>query len=414
VDVFERVHAFLSASNQGEGRDSLPLLLRVREALSSIHAELARDPARAPDAGALLGELSAEYERLLRDVGAEALRRALDVKAEPPPVESQLPAPAQPSVNDEPAPSPASDDEIRSWADRYRSGERASSIQPSPLPAAALVLGGLLDQMGPPPEGAMAPPERTQELERLQQAVSEDALRALRQVPNDEQRTYLRLVTARLNALREAPDRDVLSRERVRRLLSAIRDYTAEHRPGTVHGLASAHEPKAGSWQADAAHLWRLLAGDEQRPEPRSRPAAAKRRRRLDDELDDEDRGVAHAPPDEWPLWSSVRDRTVLMVGGNPREDARERVQRTFGMRSLEWIADEPRKAQSAEARIAAAGYDLVLVLLRFVSHTTAERLARACNASQVAYAAVEHGYGVAAVRRSLEQFLLPRAAAAR
>lgn len=99
------------------------------------------------------------------------------------------------------------------------------------------------------------------------------------------------------------------------------------------------------------------------------------------------------------------------MIGGSPRESARTRVEQAFAMRELVWSADDPRKAQSAEERIEAGGYDLVLVLLRFVSHGTCERLVHACTARQVPCAMIEHGYGVAAIRRALERFLLPRSA---
>lgn len=94
------------------------------------------------------------------------------------------------------------------------------------------------------------------------------------------------------------------------------------------------------------------------------------------------------------------------MVGGLPREPARERVEGTFQMRELVWSADEPRKAQSAEVRIAAGGFDLVLLRTRFASHPTSEKLRLACEAGRVPFVPVEHGYGSGAIRRSLERFL--------
>jgi hypothetical protein len=51
-------------------------------------------------------------------------------------------------------------------------------------------------------------------------------------------------------------------------------------------------------------------------------------------------------------------------------------------------------------------------VLVRFMSHPTSEKLLHACGARDVPYVPVEHGYGIASIRRSLERFLAPRAAA--
>jgi hypothetical protein len=199
-------------------------------------------------------------------------------------------------------------------------------------------------------------------------------------------------------------------RERVGRLLGIIRDYTREHRPGAVYGLSRDHEPKGGSWAADAHHLWSRLARDDD-DAPISRSAPVQSRRSADAEDDDDER-ESPGPEPEWALWPFVRDRTVLMVGGAPRESARVRVERAFAMRELVWSADDPRKAQSAEARITSGGYELVLVLLRFVSHSTNEKLLQACAGRDVAYVPVEHGYGVASLRRSMDRFLAPRAQA--
>jgi len=234
----------------------------------------------------------------------------------------------------------------------------------------------------------------------------------VRLLPNDVQRAYLRLLTARLNALRTAVAGEPLVREKVGRLLGVIRDYTREHRPGAVYGLSRDHEPKGGSWQIDALHLWNRIARDDDEA-PVSRSESVRSSRPGVETDADEDERESRAPEPEWPLWPFVRDRVVLMVGGAPRESARARIERTFAMRELVWSPDDPRKAQSAEARIQSGGYDMVLVLLRFVSHATGEKLVHACGANDVPYVPVEHGYGVASIRRSFDRFLAPRALAA-
>jgi hypothetical protein len=403
VELSKRVTEFLDdpyRDGAGGGSDSLPQLLQVHEALSKVYAELGNRPHRAAAAAALLNDLWIEYERLLRLVGEEALARALGQR---PGVETSASVHAnQGAPSSTEGPPPVSEDDLREWAARYR--ERP----PAPQVSVAVVLHALLDRVGPPPD-ELGTDAREAEIERLERATSEETLRELRQLPNEVQRSYLRLLTARLNAVRAVVGGELLTRERVGRLLGVIRDYTREHRPGAVYGLSRDHEPKGGTWEADAAHLWhRLARDDEDAPISRNTPVLRSGRRSTEPEVDDGEDRESPGPEPEWPYWPFVRDRTVLMIGGAPRESARARVERAFAMRELVWSADDPRKAQSAEARIMSGGYDLVLVLLRFMSHATNEKLLHACQARGVPYAPIEHGYGVTSIRRCLERFLAP------
>ncbi len=101
-----------------------------------------------------------------------------------------------------------------------------------------------------------------------------------------------------------------------------------------------------------------------------------------------------------------TRNAVVLMVGGEPREHARVRLERSLELRELEWIADDPRKVDAAVDRITSRRYNMVLVLNRFVSHPSSERLRAAAAGNGVLWACVERGYGVNAVRQSLRRFL--------
>ncbi len=120
-------------------------------------------------------------------------------------------------------------------------------------------------------------------------------------------------------------------------------------------------------------------------PAPRSRPPTT---------------GTAEAQVPE------TRDAVVLMVGGEPREHARVRLERSLELQELEWIADDPRKVDAAVDRITSRRYTMVLVLNRFVSHPSSERLRAAATGNGVLWACVERGYGVNAVRQSLRRFL--------
>jgi hypothetical protein len=264
VDLPARVSAFLDErrDDDADASDSLPDLVRIRVAMASLYRGLALRPGRVPAARGLLEDLWSEYDRLLRRVGEEALARALRQSAE----DANLPPPASgpqvPSIGD----SGAGDDD----AQRHR--ERAGAPRVSP----SVVLYALLDRVGPPPADAL--PERRAEqrafeVDRLEEGTSEEAMRELRLLPNEVQRVYLRLLTARLNAVRASAGVDALMRERVGRSLGIIRDYTREHRPGAVYGLSRDHEPKGGTWEGDSHHLWHRLTRDDDAPVS-SRPAA--------------------------------------------------------------------------------------------------------------------------------------------
>jgi hypothetical protein len=107
-----------------------------------------------------------------------------------------------------------------------------------------------------------------------------------------------------------------------------------------------------------------------------------------------------------WRLLPLVRGRKAIVLGGDPREPNRERLERAFQLASLEWPAiDGPRKVDSAVGRIGKGAYGLVLVLQPFVAHKESEPIIDAAKAAGTLWALVE-GYGVASVRLGLERFL--------
>ena len=69
-----------------------------------------------------------------------------------------------------------------------------------------------------------------------------------------------------------------------------------------------------------------------------------------------------------------MRGRQAVLLGGDPREPNRERLQRAFEFASLERPAiDGPRKVDSVVGRIRKGTYGLVLVLQPFVAHKESE-----------------------------------------
>ncbi len=107
-----------------------------------------------------------------------------------------------------------------------------------------------------------------------------------------------------------------------------------------------------------------------------------------------------------WRLFPLVCGRDAVIVGGDPREPNRERLERAFRFASLDWPAIYgDRKVQSTAASIRRHGYGLVLVLAPFISHKQADAIILAAKETPVPWA-LALGYGVSAVKLALERFL--------
>jgi hypothetical protein len=164
------------------------------------------------------------------------------------------------------------------------------------------------------------------------------------------------------------------------------------------------HGPVLGSWAQDARHLWGALTdslGDE--VVVRASLSAKKKAKRT--EHDDDDDARPEIDP-AWALLPMVHGRRAIVVGGDPREPNRERLERAFQFASLEWPpVDGPRKVDAIVERIRRGTYDIVLVLQPFVAHKQSNAIIEAAKETAVPWALVQ-SYGIAAVKLGLERFL--------
>ncbi len=111
--------------------------------------------------------------------------------------------------------------------------------------------------------------------------------------------------------------------------------------------------------------------------------------------------------PASWPLWSLTRGKSAVMVGGEPREPARQRAADAFGFASLSWETGyDIRGVQRLAERIRGGGIDMVLLLARFISHKVTDVLVPALRESDIPWAMVDRGYGVTAIQQALERYL--------
>jgi hypothetical protein len=107
-----------------------------------------------------------------------------------------------------------------------------------------------------------------------------------------------------------------------------------------------------------------------------------------------------------WHLFPLVCGRKAVIVGGDPREPNRERIERAFRLASLDWPAIYgQRKVRSTVESIRGRGYGLVLVLAPFIAHKQSDAIIQAAKATPVPWA-LAVGYGVSAIKVALERFL--------
>ncbi|MCB9508159.1 MAG: hypothetical protein H6697_10930 [Myxococcales bacterium] len=239
-------------------------------------------------------------------------------------------------------------------------------------------------------------------------------------------------------------------------------------RPGFVSGLALDHRPERESWLADARHYendlllrigevsaareadTRAAIDDELRrlvesvangldgdalavrvqqaltagvepTNPRlvnllvphvdvftGRPALATTRRAVQaaiDALDAEADASESSPIDEdWPGLAHTAGRRAVIVGGEPRPQRIDALQRAFRFESVEWIANSEglRRVQSLVSRMKSGSVDIVICLRAFSSHKVYDAIFDATDVQ--ADRVLADTYGVTQVKLAIER----------
>jgi hypothetical protein len=145
---------------------------------------------------------------------------------------------------------------------------------------------------------------------------------------------------------------------------------------------------------------------EQERPKARPEPAKKRRDAKAGRDGDEVNEDAPHPIDEAWPLWPVVRGRSVVMVGGDPREPNRLRLERAFQLRSLEWPdISGPRKVDAVTARVRRRSMDIIVLLKGLVDHKQSEPIIAAAKESSVAWTLAE-GYDVTSVKASLDRFL--------
>jgi hypothetical protein len=175
-----------------------------------------------------------------------------------------------------------------------------------------------------------------------------------------------------------------------------------------LNGLALRHPPAESTWEEDAFRFWHELQALLDVPAPSHPDAGA--RRRANRSSDQSEARVAIA--DSWQHRGLLADKSVVLIGGEPREVSRQRLERGFAMRQLEWVSSKnPRRHDSLVHAIGAGGIDVVFLVKNLMSHSIQEKIVAACEEHDVGWALVD-GYGAAALVRGVERFLTNRGVA--
>jgi hypothetical protein len=301
---------------------------------------------------------------------------------------------------------PASAEEVSSFVARIsKSGLGTGAALAVAAPTWPALLDDLLTRMGAPPvdETAVAIED---EVELLFAATTREQIESWTQLPPDLQQAFVSMLVARLSRLRDSRLLSELQAARLREVVSRLQTYTRTHRTGHINGLALRHRPVAPTWGEDALHYWDELQGRLDLPahaEPTTRRKAPR-------ETGDVEERVSI--PEAWPHRVMLEGKSAVLIGGEPREVNRARLERTLGLRKLEWISSKnPRRHDAIVDAVAAGGVDLVFIVKNLISHSILEKIVAACDEAHVGWALLD-GYGSAAFIRGVERYLARRSVA--
>ncbi|MBM4343584.1 MAG: hypothetical protein FJ100_09435 [Deltaproteobacteria bacterium] len=361
------------------------------------------------------------------------------------------------------------DDSQRQRLQAALSGQFSAVTGPTVFPAQ--LAQAVRAELGEPPTLLDGEEAIKNELKLLVRCTRPERQEAWRSLPADVQVPIIAHIAARARRLQEPVTAPLLAQldvdRQIETLFNALSRYSKEEAPGFVYGLARSHGARGESWTKDAQdHLATLNELIAVRAEPvKANPEReiAKLEGLLNDEADDEavvaqldvvfGAGVAkndprlvrmcrkkldllgkHArfkplrkaikeadevdeaterqagPGPDWVFWPHVRGKRAAIIGGDPREEPRSRIEAAFEFASLGWEGiDQVRQVETLCNQVRSGGVEFVILLQSFINHSVCGKIVDACRSAKVPFAAVERGYGVERIRLAIEQDLAKR-----
>lgn len=311
--------------------------------------------------------------------------------------------------------------------------------------------------------GLRHPPESMEdEAGELAELIRDE--RRLGVFPNGTQVLLFQYVVARIRYQQSRG----LGDARASSIISSVGRYTQRTRVGFVYGLMLSHVPRDGNWSRDAqaylnelsdaaaetmdgsvtpGRLIRLLELSVENAEPcedvfdaldvairggvaQSDPrvvrllapflpdlnatnqyktlrgairAASKKSEAAEDSIAEPDRMLVG-----WPWLDFTRGKRAVIVGGDPREPNRVRIQLAFGFAELAWEQSHERPNLLAQVRDRVIGgrVDFVIILRRFIGHDVDNVVLPACRVAGVAWVSVPSGYGISRIKQEIERMV--------
>jgi hypothetical protein len=315
---------------------------------------------------------------------------------------------------------PASFDAIKAWQEQMRLRQVPTPKPQEHHPSEARqrsTLNSLMNAMGEPRElSSMV--AIIDEVDALELITSDERRAHWPQLSKPMQRVWLAMLVARTRAVKDATMGNPGVREQLKRIILHYPVFAKTHQPGYVNGLQVVHSPEHGSsWREDAAHFWAQLkvflveppapSAPVSAPVPEIEPPESASLENVSSQPVEEEEEPESSPlGEDWPIWPQIRNKSVVLLGGEPREQARAKLEQVFELSDLEWVpGDNPRRLDAVVERVTRSKIDVVLVLQNWTAHKVTNKLVDACKSSRVPWALIS-GYSITAVRHGLERFL--------
>ncbi len=113
--------------------------------------------------------------------------------------------------------------------------------------------------------------------------------------------------------------------------------------------------------------------------------------------------------PSDWKWFGHTRGKRVLIIGGEGKQRDIDRIQSAFEIAQLDWppTAHRSRYLGQLPERIRNGALDLVIIL-PWSRHSVNEAIEPVLDRSGISKVRVDIGYGISAIRRSIERWLPP------
>ncbi|MEQ1503984.1 MAG: hypothetical protein ABMB14_17210, partial [Myxococcota bacterium] len=123
-----------------------------------------------------------------------------------------------------------------------------------------------------------------------------------------------------------------------------------------------------------------------------------------EDDTEDEPTAASLVPLD-WSYFPYTDGKHAVIVGGDRRPQAADRIRDAFRFAAVDWEVTDARRIRTTAERIRSGSVELVILLRGFIRHTEQETILDACRSGGVGYVVVDTGYGVNQVKLAIERF---------